>query len=213
MCRSVADVRTVLEIIAGPDGIDPDAQRALPSHSQSKGRLRVLVHEDSDVKPTPDIEDTLRRGADLLADAGHSLETGDALRPHRSLDITQRYWDRPLPTGQDHEQLLEDWQTFRRDVFHQMADQDVILSPTAPYAAPRVGMSSDADWAYTLAPSLWGYPAAVFRFGTSHNGLPIGLQVVAKAWGEDLVLAVAETLESMTGNWPTSLDLAQSNRP
>lgn len=145
MCRSVADVRTVLEIIAGPDGIDPDAQRALPSHSQSKGRLRVLVHEDSDVKPTPDIEDTLRRGADLLADAGHSLETGDALRPHRSLDITQRYWDRPLPTGQDHEQLLEDWQTFRRDVFHQMADQDVILSPAAPYAAPRVGMSSDTD--------------------------------------------------------------------
>ena len=141
----------------------------------------------------------LQRAADLLSDAGHSLASGDALRPYHALEITQRNWDRPLPTGRDHERFLEDWQTFRKDAFRQMADRDVILSPAAPYPAPPIGTGSDTDWAYTLAPSLWGYPAVVFRFGSSNEGLPLGLQVVAKAWNESLALSVAEFLEGMAG--------------
>jgi amidase len=206
MCRSVADVRTILDVIAGPDGIDPDVQPVASSHGKPLGRLRVLVHEDRDITATPEVHSTLRRAADLLADAGHTLTSGDVLRPCRSLEITQRNWDRPLPTGSDHERFLEDWQAFRTDVFHEMADHDVILSPAAPYAAPPVGMSSDTDWAYTLGPSLWGYPAVVFRFGTSSDGLPLGLQVVSKAWDESLALSIAESLEATTGDWPSTME-------
>ncbi|MEN8240162.1 MAG: amidase [Actinomycetota bacterium] len=204
MGRSVADVRTILDVIAGPDGIDPDVHPIPWSLNKTRKELRVLVHQDADIEPSSEVANTLQRAADALADAGHSLERGDVLCPQRSLEITQRYWDRPLPAGRDHERLLEDWQTFRKDAFHQMVDRDVILSPAAPHPAPPVGAGSDTDWAYTLGPSLWGYPAVVFRFGTSREGLPLGLQVVAKAWDESLALSAAETLEDMaTGSLST----------
>lgn len=47
-----------------------------------------------------------------------------------------------------------------------------------------------------------GLPAAVVRCGWSNDGrLPIGLQVVAQPWREDICLAVASHLESRSGGW------------
>ncbi len=54
-------------------------------------------------------------------------------------------------------------------------------------------------FSYTAAYNLTGWPAAVIRGGTSARGLPIGLQIVAGPWREDVVLAVAEHLEGAIG--------------
>jgi amidase len=40
-----------------------------------------------------------------------------------------------------------------------------------------------------------GWPAGVVRAGTSGDGLPIGVQIVAKPWREDIVLAVMGAVE------------------
>jgi amidase len=213
MSRSVSDLREVMSVMAGPDGIDPDVQPMPYRSNASRERLRVLVHADDDITTTPEVDDMVRTAADVLADADHSISTGDVLQPSRSLDICERHWDRPLATGQDHEQLLTDWQAFRHEIYHQMTDQDVILSPAAPHAAPPIGADSYTDTAYTRAASLWGYPAAVIRFGTSNDGLPLGIQLVAKAWDEDLLLSVAASLENMAGDWPSILDSAPPTRP
>ena len=53
-----------------------------------------------------------------------------------------------------------------------------------------------AAFGYTLAHNLTGWPAAVVRAGTSPEGLPIGVQVVAPPWREDVALAVAGALEA-----------------
>jgi amidase len=52
-----------------------------------------------------------------------------------------------------------------------------------------------------MAYNLTGWPAAVVRAGTSPEGLPIGVQIVAPPWREDVVLAVAGSIETAFGGW------------
>ncbi len=49
--------------------------------------------------------------------------------------------------------------------------------------------------------NLTGWPAAVVRAGTSSEGLPIGVQVVARPWRDDVALAVAQHIEKVLGGW------------
>jgi amidase len=39
------------------------------------------------------------------------------------------------------------------------------------------------------------------RAGTSPDGLPIGVQLVAHPWREDIALAAARVVEAATGGW------------
>ena len=52
-----------------------------------------------------------------------------------------------------------------------------------------------------MAYNFTGWPGAVVRCGTSPEGLPINVQVVAQPWREDVVLAVAKQLEEVFGGW------------
>ena len=42
---------------------------------------------------------------------------------------------------------------------------------------------------------------AIVRDGTSPEGLPIGVQAVARPWREDIALALASRVESVLGGW------------
>ncbi len=89
--------------------------------------------------------------------------------------------------------------------FHQ--DIDVLITPTMPTVAPRTDVVyhfSEFDrWThavpYTLPFNLTGQPAGSIPAGVSRNGLPIGVQVVAARFREDLVLRTCRTLESASG--------------
>jgi amidase len=52
-----------------------------------------------------------------------------------------------------------------------------------------------------MAYNLAGLPGAVVRCGETPAGLPLAVQVVARAWREDIALAVAERLERAFGGW------------
>ena len=54
---------------------------------------------------------------------------------------------------------------------------------------------------YSMTYNLTGWLAASVRCGTTPEGLPIGVQVVAKPWREDVTLAVAQHLENVLGGW------------
>jgi amidase len=56
-------------------------------------------------------------------------------------------------------------------------------------------------FSYTMTYNLTGWPAAVIRGGTSAEGLPIGVQIVARPWREEVALAVAQHLETALGGW------------
>jgi amidase len=94
---------------------------------------------------------------------------------------------------------------FRSDMHAFLNDWDVILSPVAPFPALPHGESVRDDvfpgFSYTMTHNLTGWPAAVIRCGQAADGLPIGVQIAAAPWREDLVLAVALLLEREFGGW------------
>ena len=82
---------------------------------------------------------------------------------------------------------------------------DCILAPTAPSAAFAIGEKSDDPVAmylndfFTVPANLAGLPAISVPAGLSADGLPLGLQVIGRAFDEEGVLRVAEVLERAAG--------------
>lgn len=91
---------------------------------------------------------------------------------------------------------------FRTAMYKFLNDYDVLLSPVSFSPAIKHGASTSDDifpgYSYTMTHNLTGWPAATVRCGTSREGLPIGVQIAAAPWREDIVLSVAEFLESVT---------------
>jgi amidase len=122
----------------------------------------------------------------------------------------------PTHTGQT---LLDTWikrDVLRMDIFSQMREYPILLCPVASIPAFRHGERSwtidshtvqylDA-WSYTEWFNLLGTPAVIVPVGRSDEGLPIGVQIVARPWQEEVVLAAAAELETQRGAWK-GLDL------
>jgi Asp-tRNA(Asn)/Glu-tRNA(Gln) amidotransferase A subunit family amidase len=74
---------------------------------------------------------------------------------------------------------------------------DVILAPTVPVPAPPIGGERRNLGLYTQPFSAVGLPVVAVPLGTdAATGLPVGIQVVAAPWREDLCLRVAAALEA-----------------
>ena len=82
---------------------------------------------------------------------------------------------------------------------------DVILTPTAPSEAFAVGEKMDDPIAmylndvFTVPSSLAGLPAVSVPAGLGAEGLPLGLQLIGRAFDEETVLRVADVLEQAAG--------------
>jgi len=57
------------------------------------------------------------------------------------------------------------------------------------------------SFSYTMSSNLTGWPAAVVRGGTTRSGLPIGVQIVARPWREDVALELAQVLQDSLGGF------------
>jgi len=94
---------------------------------------------------------------------------------------------------------------FRNSMFRFLTEFDVVLSPVAAQPAVPHGHSIREEvfrgFSYTMTHNLTGWPAGVVRCGISQSGLPIGIQVAAAPWREDVVLAVLLQLERALGGW------------
>ncbi|MBI5416178.1 MAG: Asp-tRNA(Asn)/Glu-tRNA(Gln) amidotransferase subunit GatA [Candidatus Omnitrophica bacterium] len=81
---------------------------------------------------------------------------------------------------------------------------DAILTPTAPTTAFKIGEKSDDPLSmylsdvYTISANLSGIPAISVPCGFSTEGLPVGLQVLAKPFAEETLFRVAYTYEQNT---------------
>jgi Asp-tRNA(Asn)/Glu-tRNA(Gln) amidotransferase A subunit family amidase len=112
------------------------------------------------------------------------------------------------------ETLLNTWtmrDVLRMQIFEQMREFPILLCPVASIPAFRHGERSwivdgktvqylDA-WSYSEWFNLLGTPAAVIPVGRSPEGLPIGVQISARPWEEEVVLAIAEVIEKECGGW------------
>jgi amidase len=94
---------------------------------------------------------------------------------------------------------------------------DVILSPVFPSPARHHGaMNVPGEiepTSYTTPASLTGWPAATVRCGTSPEGLPVGVQLVARPWRDDVALAAALHLERELGGFRAPTAFAAPGAP
>ncbi len=80
------------------------------------------------------------------------------------------------------------------------AEADLILSPITPDTAPKLGQLQDplqmykSDM-YTIAINLVGLPALSLPIMKNGQGLPIGVQLIAKAFNEEPIFNAALSLE------------------
>ena len=82
---------------------------------------------------------------------------------------------------------------------------DALLGPVTPFPATKHGLNDLVVDGKTVSPfhvqsatapfSLTGMPALSMRFGTSRDGLPIGVQIVSSWLAESTTLKVASLLE------------------
>jgi amidase len=108
----------------------------------------------------------------------------------------------PLPIEQRLEVVAE-WDALRAELLAWSRDFDLVVCPVNAHAALRHG-EVDANmraFSYTMTWNLAGWPGAVVRAGTSPEGLPIGVQLVAPPWREDVALAAAAAVEAALGGW------------
>jgi len=204
VARTVRDLALTFPIIAGEDGCDSGVI-PMPIGDMDAVAFRGLrlatYTDDGEAPPTKEIAEAVQTAASALSDAGVVV---DETRPACLSDarpITERHWKRSALSGTDVERLFADWDRFRSTMLAFMAPYDVILCPVDARPAPRHGEQPASTFNYTLPFSLTGWPCAVVRAGTSLDGLPIGVQIMARPWREDIVLAVALHVEAALGGW------------
>ncbi len=91
----------------------------------------------------------------------------------------------------------------RQDFINAFEKCDIILTPTSPVTAFPIGDKSMQEnpinmWlndVFTVSVNLAGLPAMSLPMGLSHDGLPLGLQLIGKAFDEGTIFKTASALE------------------
>jgi aspartyl-tRNA(Asn)/glutamyl-tRNA(Gln) amidotransferase subunit A len=185
------------------DQVDPEVEAAVQSAILTMAGRKAGIIEIT----VPDMEALRAAGATCLL-----VEAAAALRP---------YLDRRADFGADVLALLDqgkgipgtdyiEAQRTRRRIGRQFAllfDQvDCIFTPTTPITAPGIGETTveiggareevrAAATRFTRGFNALGLPALSLPCGFTRSGLPIGLQIIAAAGQEDLLLHVAAATE------------------
>ncbi len=92
----------------------------------------------------------------------------------------------------------------KEDFDKALADCDFIITPTSPTAAFKIGEKTDDPLSmylsdiYTIPANLAGIPAISIPCGFTKSALPIGLQILAKPFGEEMIFKAAHAFEKNT---------------
>jgi amidase len=202
MARFVSDLMLTLPLLVGPDGFDSAVVPVpLAKRTPKLAGLRVAWYSDDGIaKPTQAISAAVRAAARALGDAGCTVTEARPPGLHEAHQVTLGYWGDKRMT---HERLYRRWDAFRTEILGFMSDFDLIVSPVAPDIAPlyRAKVVPTNMFSYTIPYSLTGNPCVVVRAGSSHEGLPIGVQVIAQNWHDDIALRGAHAIERALGGW------------
>jgi aspartyl-tRNA(Asn)/glutamyl-tRNA(Gln) amidotransferase subunit A len=130
----------------------------------------------------------------------------DRLREHPEMfgdDIRRRLEDGAKTTSTEYI-LARRTQAEVRKRFEQFFESyDFLITPTTPIAAPTIEGHDAVEQAgrltrFTAPFNLAGLPALSLPCGFTKEGLPIGLQIISRAWADAKVLNVGYAFEQAT---------------
>jgi amidase len=230
LARKVEDIELVTRIIAGPDYKDAAIKPAplFPSSNVDLSKLRVAYYFSNGLAdPTAETHAALKKALDALTATGakaredihpfykEAVELRWKLRGGEAYASVKRLADKwktkvvspsftfggPMCTTAEFTEMMEKQDFYRSAMLSWIKDYDVILCPASHEPAPRIDDNPNYMLGYTSVYNVSGWPATVVRGGTSPTGLPIGIQVVAQPFREDVTFAVAKLIEKELGGW------------
>jgi amidase len=231
MARRVEDLIALMPLLLGPDGEDHTVIPMPYSGVPAKDLRIAYFTDNGFAEPDDETQEVVRHAGVALGaiekrprgiERSYQLEMmmlgadgGDGVRDFlRSIGSVQTH---PLLEGWLAK--LEEYRTnvagfaayyaeldqFRAAMHACLNEFDAFLSPVSSSAALAHGSSIEEEnfkgFSYTMPHNLTGWPAAAVRCGSTSTGLPIGVQIAAAPWREDIVLAVARRLEEIFGGW------------
>jgi amidase len=252
MARTIADIRVLFEVMAGPDAGDARSSPASFSRSTASDLrdLRVGVLEsDALGSVSPETRAAVERAAKFLSDSGFIVEPLRLAGLDRALELWWFFFGtviahlfRPAVTGQEHllspifrdylavaaqepaptlDQFIQacaERDVLRAQILRQMHDVPIAISPVSAAPAFRHGEGNyrpGIGYRDTMRHSQWlnltGLPGVSVPVALSNKGLAIGVQLIGRPFEDELVLDVAEALESARGPWQAPPLLASPN--
>jgi aspartyl-tRNA(Asn)/glutamyl-tRNA(Gln) amidotransferase subunit A len=211
------------------DGLDPDVQKAMDAAIETYRRLGAefveisLPHTDYAVATyyliaTAEASSNLARYDGVRF--GHRAEADSLLNMYTksrsegfgsevkrrimlgTYALSSGYYDAYYVKAQKVRTLI------MNDFIRSFADVDVMLTPVAPTPAFRIGekvndpLQMYLSDIFTIPVNLAGTCAMSLPAGFSESGLPIGLQLIGKPFGEETILRAGHAFEQAT-EWHT----------
>lgn len=130
----------------------------------------------------------------------------DPLRDHPDMfgeDVRRRLEDGAKTTSTEYALARRAQAEVRKRCESFFESYDLLILPTTPIPAPTIAGHDAVEQAgrltrFTAPFNLAGLPALSLPCGFTNEGLPIGLQIVARAWADAKALNAGYTFEQMT---------------
>jgi len=124
--------------------------------------------------------------------------------------VIERLQEGAARSAMEYSQMRKEQSRLRRLYERFFEQYDVLLTPTTPVTAPPIQGPNAVEQArlltrFTAPFNLTGLPAISLPCGFSHEGLPIGLQIISAPWAEAKVLRAAYAYEQVAEwhrRWP-----------
>jgi aspartyl-tRNA(Asn)/glutamyl-tRNA(Gln) amidotransferase subunit A len=121
-------------------------------------------------------------------------------------DVLQRLQTGAAFTSSDYASARRSQAEGRRRFELFFEEFDLLLLPTTPISAPLIEGTGAINAArqltrFTSPFNLTGLPALSIPCGFTKTGLPVGLQIISKHWGEAMILQAGYAFEQATGWW------------
>lgn len=99
--------------------------------------------------------------------------------------------------------FIEQGEQLRASLLEDLDENTVLLYPSYTQVAPphNQTLRSPFHWVYTGIVNMLGFPATQVPLGLNRQGLPLGVQVIARPGNDHLCIAVACELERAFGGW------------
>jgi len=218
--QNVEDSAILYDAIASHDEKDSTCSTlelvSVTENLNADRKMTIAVIDNYIAEASQDIQDAYAKTVKVLEEAGHTII-------HKSMantkyDIATYYivataeattnlarydgirYGKRIEGANLEETFRNTRAQFGDEVNKIFEEADLILSPVAPTVAPKIGSIHDplemykSDM-YTIAINLAGLPAISLPVAKDSEGMPIGLQLIGKAFDEQSVFDGALSLE------------------
>ncbi|MGB9640710.1 MAG: amidase, partial [Anaerolineales bacterium] len=201
---SLQGVKIALASDAFFSDADPEVMQAVRNAATSFEKSGAVVEECA----FPDGLLAAQTNSQMVISDAAAVYEQD-LKTHPELfgeDILQRLRNGAMVTSSQYVHARHTQTIIRKKYNDFFRNYDILLTPTTPITAPLIQGENALERAKTLtrftAPfNLSGLPALTLPCGFDSQGLPIGLQLVTRAWNEEKLLQVAHIYEQSAGWW------------